>query len=184
MEHELLVEPAAVAEGLERIAKEIVERDAHEDLHLIGIRQGGEPVAQRLARSLGARTGAIIKLGSVDITLYRDDAATALPSPRIGPSHIPFDIEGRRVLLVDDVLYTGRTIRAALDALLDYGRPRRIELAVIADRGGRELPIQADYVVARTEVSEGSRVEVLVDGDSFSVVRTAGPRSRAPRDLA
>jgi pyrimidine operon attenuation protein/uracil phosphoribosyltransferase len=82
---------------------------------------------------------------------------------------VPFDIAGARIVLVDDVLYTGRTIRAALDALLDYGRPRRIELAVVADRGGRELPIQADYVVAKTEVGDDRRVEVIAEGDSFRI---------------
>ncbi|MCA9624355.1 MAG: bifunctional pyr operon transcriptional regulator/uracil phosphoribosyltransferase PyrR [Myxococcales bacterium] len=177
----LLVGPSEVAEGLERIAKEIVERDRVDDLALIGIRQGGEAVAQELGRKLGRRSGKVIRLGSVDITLYRDDAATALPSPRIGPSHIPFDISGSRVVLVDDVLYTGRTIRAALDALLDYGRPRRIELMVVADREGRELPIQADYLVAKTEVPSGARVEVLGEGDELRVVKTEGRRSRAPK---
>jgi pyrimidine operon attenuation protein/uracil phosphoribosyltransferase len=179
MELTLLVESAKVAEGLDAIAKAIIERDDG-DVHLVGIRQGGEPVAQQLARLLGARTGKIIKLGSVDITLYRDDAATALASPRIGPSHIPFEIAGKRIVLVDDVLYTGRTIRAALDALLDYGRPRRIELAVVADRVGRELPIQADYLVAHTDVPVTSRVEVLPEGESFKVVRSEGRRSRTP----
>ena len=170
---ELLVEPAVVAEGLERIATEIAERDAGGvAVHLVGIRQGGEPVAQRLAHILSGRSGDEIKLGSVDITLYRDDAATALPSPRIGPSHIPFDITGKRIVLVDDVLYTGRTIRAALDALLDYGRPHRVELAVVVDRGGRELPIQADYAVTQTHVPEGCRVEVLVDVQNIRVVKT------------
>jgi pyrimidine operon attenuation protein/uracil phosphoribosyltransferase len=177
MSEQLLVGPADVSAGLERIAREIAERDAA-PVALVGIHQGGEPVARQLARILGrgAREPAV---GSVDITLYRDDAATALPSPRIGPSHVPFDIQGARVVLVDDVLYTGRTIRAALDALLDYGRPRRIELAVVADRGGRELPIQADYLVARTPVPDGSRVEVLPEGDSFRVVCTTGRRRRS-----
>ncbi len=167
---DVLVAPEAVADGLERIAKEIIDREPNEEVFLIGIRRGGEPVAQFLARAIGRRTGRIVKLGSVDITLYRDDAATALPSPRIGPSHVPFDIQGKRVVLVDDVLYTGRTIRAALDALLDFGRPRRIELCVIADRGGRELPIQPDYIVAHTEVGEGRRVEVTVTDDAFQVI--------------
>jgi pyrimidine operon attenuation protein/uracil phosphoribosyltransferase len=180
MKEEILVDSEAVADGLRRIAAEIVEREPDTDASLVGIRRGGEPVAQHLARLLGRLSGKLVKLGSVDITLYRDDAATALPSPRIGTTHLPFDLEGARIVLVDDVLYTGRTIRAALDALLDYGRPRRIELAVVADRGGRELPIQADYCIATTEVSAGSRVEVLPLGDSFQVVRTEGRRSRAP----
>jgi pyrimidine operon attenuation protein/uracil phosphoribosyltransferase len=181
VKEEELVAPAAVADGLERIAKEIAERDPDGgDVALVAIRQGGEAVAQRLGQMIGRRTGKVVRLGSVDITLYRDDAATALPSPRVGPSHIPFDIQGARVVLVDDVIYTGRTIRAALDALLDYGRPRRIELAVVADRGGRELPVQPDYVVATTDVPTGSRVEVLPVGDDLRVVRTDGRRSRPP----
>ncbi|MBW2457764.1 MAG: bifunctional pyr operon transcriptional regulator/uracil phosphoribosyltransferase PyrR [Deltaproteobacteria bacterium] len=172
---ELLVDAEVVADGLQRISKEIAEGDpGAKDLALVGIRRGGEPVAQHLARLLGQRTGRIIQLGSVDITLYRDDAATALPSPRLGPSHVPFEVAGTRIVLVDDVLYTGRTIRAALHALLDYGRPKRIELAVIADRGGRELPIQPDYCIARTEVSDDSRVEVVAENGSFRVVRTVG----------
>jgi pyrimidine operon attenuation protein/uracil phosphoribosyltransferase len=185
MTEELLVDPDTVAKGLERIAAEIAGVSSGAgadlaDLALVGIRRGGEPVAERLASLLRARAGGPIRVGSVDITLYRDDAATALPSPRIGPSRIPFDIAGARVVLVDDVLYTGRTIRAALDAVLDYGRPRRIELAVVADRGGRELPIQADYCVAKTPVDRIHRVEVLPAGDSFRVVSTSGRRSRAP----
>ncbi len=185
---EILVGPAKVAEGLERIAAEIVRRDDSspdlaEKLCLIGVRRGGEPLSRELAGLLSKRFDRQTQVGSVDITLYRDDAATALPSPRIGPSHVPFDIVGARVVLVDDVLFTGRTIRAALDALLDYGRPRRIELAVVADRGGRELPIQADYVVAETPVPDGHRVEVLHDEHGFRVVRTTGRRSHVPEDL-
>lgn len=177
---EQLVSPSDVADGLERIAKEIADRDSDQDVCLVAIREGGHAVAQRLGQMVGRRTGKVVRLGSVDITLYRDDAATALPSPRVGPSHIPFAIEGARVVLVDDVIYTGRTIRAALDALLDYGRPRRIELAVVADRGGREIPVQPDYVVAETEVPKGSRVEVVSRGEDLEVVRTDGRRSRPP----
>ncbi len=160
----LLVDAQAVAAGLTRMAAEIVARELPgEQLALVGIRRGGEPIAERLAALLGEQTGRTPELGSVDITLYRDDAATALPNPLIGPSHIPFDVAGRRIVLVDDVLYTGRTIRAAFDALLDYGRPSRIELAVIADRGGRELPIQPDYFIARVDVPPTDRVEVRRD---------------------
>jgi len=166
-----LATAAEVAEGLDAIARRVLDRDRADDLVLVGIRRGGEPVARELGRLLGARTGRIMQLGSVDITLYRDDAATALASPRIGPSHIPFAVASARVLLVDDVLYTGRTIRAALDALLDYGRPRRIELAVVADRGGRELPIQPDYRVLQAEVPESSRVEVEGEANALTVVQ-------------
>lgn len=171
MTDELLIDSARVATGLATIAHQIVERDSSvDDLSLVGIRRGGEPIARELARLIEAETGRVIPIGSVDITLYRDDAATALPNPRIGPSHVPFEVAGTRVVLVDDVLYTGRTIRAALDALLDYGRPRRIELAVVADRPGRELPIQADYRVATTDVAPPDRVEVIEAADGFRVV--------------
>lgn len=171
--HKRLLEPDKVASGLARIAQQIADRDPDPgDLALVGIRRGGEPVAHALAGLIAERTGQEIRQGSIDITLYRDDAATALPSPRIGPSRIPFKVAGRRIVLVDDVLYTGRTIRAAVDALLDYGRPRRIELAVVADRGGRELPIQPDYCVARVEVPDSDRVEVVPIDGRFEVVQT------------
>lgn len=179
--HARLMDPQTVASGLERIAGNIIERDADtDDLALVGIRRGGEPIAQRLATLIQERTGQEVRLGSVDITMYRDDAATALPSPRIGPSHIPFQVARRRIVLVDDVLYTGRTIRAAVEALLDYGRPRRIELAVIADRGGRELPIQPDYCVGEVSVPDSSRVDIVLDGDNFEVVQTEARTGESP----
>jgi len=134
------------------------------ELLLVGIRRGGVPLARRLAELLREQ-GVPAHVGSVDITLYRDDAATALPSPQVGESEMPIDVVGRRVVLVDDVLYTGRTVRAALDVLLDYGRPASVELAVLVDRGGRELPIQPTYVVLATSVPPEQRVDVIeVDG--------------------
>jgi pyrimidine operon attenuation protein/uracil phosphoribosyltransferase len=157
----VLLDAASIDRGLRRVAGAIAERGRGVgDLCLVGIRRGGEPLAKRLAELLKELEGADIPVGSLDITLYRDDAATALPNPLIGPSNIPFEVGGKRVILVDDVLYTGRTIRAAVDALLDYGRPRRIELVALVDRGGRELPIQPDYVVRTVEVGANSRVEV------------------------
>lgn len=162
---EVLLDPTGVGECLARISAEIAERarDDEGPLVLVAIRRGGDPLATRIAQAIEAIGGASIRvvIGAVDVTLYRDDAATALPNPRIGPSRIPVPIEGRRVVLVDDVLHTGRTIRAAFDAVLDYGRPRRIELAVLVDRGGRELPIQPDYVGLRVDVPTGRRVEVV-----------------------
>src|SRR4029079_11699505 len=110
------------------------------------------------------------EVGAVDITLYRDDAATALPNPRIGPSHIPFSVDGRPIILIDDVLYTGRTIRAAVDALLDYGRPRRIELFVLVDRGGRALPIQGGYSRRTIALEASRRVEVVEKGGELWAV--------------
>ena len=124
---------------------------------------GGVPLAGKLARQIEELEGIRVPVGAIDIALYRDDASTALPKPEIGRSEIPFEVEGRRIVLVDDVLYTGRTVRAALDALLDYGRPQKIELAVLVDRGGRELPIQPDFVVKVAEVHESERIEVQVD---------------------
>lgn len=154
--------------GLRRVAQEIVERHrGSKALLLVGIARGGVPLAESLSRTVAELEGhpeSPVPVGSVDITLYRDDAATALPKPRIGPTKLPVTMEGRRVVLVDDVLFTGRTIRAALDALLDYGRPDAVELAVLVDRGGRELPIQADYVVKRVEVGASERVDVHFSG--------------------
>lgn len=158
---EVLLDPKAIGNSLRRIAGEIVERGptTPEGFALVGIRRGGEPFARRLAALIAEIEGAEPAVGAVDITLYRDDAATAWPNPRIGPTQIPFEITGRRVVLVDDVISTGRTIRAALDAVLDYGRPRQIELVAIVDRGGRELPIQPDYHARKVDVSPDKRVE-------------------------
>jgi pyrimidine operon attenuation protein / uracil phosphoribosyltransferase len=165
-----LLDSESVDRGLRRVAGEILER--HSDasaLVLIGIRRGGVPIAEEIGRWLQRLDGVAPPLGHVDITLYRDDAATAMPNPRIGPSNIPVSLDRRVVVLVDDVLYTGRTIRAALDALLDYGRPQRIELAVLVDRGGREFPIQADYVVRTVTVSMDERVDVRTTGEHTTV---------------
>ena len=148
--------------ALRRIAHEIVERDRGADLVLVGIRTAGVPLADRLVKLL-VETGELTAptRGAIDITLYRDDAATALPKPEVGLTEIPgHSLEGRRVILIDDVLYTGRTIRAALDAIMDYGRPRIVELAVLVDRGHRELPIQPDYVGVRVETTRAEAVRV------------------------
>jgi pyrimidine operon attenuation protein/uracil phosphoribosyltransferase len=177
-----LLDPDAVARGLRRVAGEIAERGRGvSDLAFVGIRRGGVPLAERLAGLILEIEGVRPPVGAIDITLYRDDAATALPNPRIGPSHIPFPIAGRRVILVDDVLYTGRTIRAALEALLDYGRPRRIELVALVDRGGRELPIQPDYVVRAVEIDSARRVEVVErEGELWAVVVASAAASHPP----
>ncbi len=175
---DVLLDPTAINRGLRRIAGEITERGPGiQNLALVGIRRGGEPLSTRLAALLCELEGEQPVVGSIDITLYRDDAATVLPNPRIGPSHIPFSVSGKRVLLVDDVISTGRTIRAAVDALLDYGRPQRIELAVLVDRGGRELPIQPDYVVREVQVSSDRHVEV-VERDNELWAMTVVPGAR------
>jgi pyrimidine operon attenuation protein/uracil phosphoribosyltransferase len=182
----VVLDPDDVTRGLRRVAGEIVERHRGAgDLVIVGVRRGGETLARELGRLLGDLEQRDIPVGSVDITLYRDDAATALPNPRIGPSAIPCALEGKTVVLVDDVVYTGRTIRAALDALLDYGRPQRIELAALVDRGGRELPIQPDYLVRRIEVAANERVDVITGDNGLSaIVQPANapsiPPSRSP----
>jgi pyrimidine operon attenuation protein/uracil phosphoribosyltransferase len=178
---QLLLDPESAARGLRRMAGEIVERHrGTAELLLVGIRRGGVPVAQALARWIGELEGVSVPLGTVDITLYRDDAATALPNPRIGPSEIPVPIAGRTVILVDDVLYSGRTVRAALDALLDYGRPRTVELAVLVDRGGRELPIFASYAAKTVDVPAEQRVDVLARGSELSALVQASSAPSVP----
>ncbi len=145
-----------------RLAHEVVERNRGVDgLALVGIRTGGAFLSQRIAREIRAAEGAAPQVGSVDIALYRDDLVTRL-RPEIGPTELPFALDGVNVVLVDDVLYTGRTVRAALDALMDYGRPRAVRLAVLVDRGHRELPIQADHVGMTAETTAGQKVRVLL----------------------
>jgi pyrimidine operon attenuation protein / uracil phosphoribosyltransferase len=151
---------------LTRISHEIVERNRGvEDLVLIGIRTRGDHLARRLARSLRDISGHDIPTGALDITLYRDDLMRQAVGPRaiVRKTEIPFSIDGRKVLLVDDVLYTGRTTRAALDALIDFGRPKNIQLIVLVDRGHRELPIKADYVGKNLPTSLEESVQVYLE---------------------
>jgi len=174
---EILLDETAVARSVRRIASEIVERTrGAERLGLVGVRRGGVPVARRLAAAIEEAEGRPVPVGTVDIALYRDDAATALPDPKIGPSDIPFEVGGHHVVIVDDVLQTGRTIRAAIECLLDYGRPERIWLAVLCDRGGRELPIAADFVGVSVEAAEGASVtaELSEEGAGRVVMTPAG----------
>lgn len=170
---QVLLDASGVSRGLTRVAGQIAERHRGlEALVLIGIRRGGVPVASRLQACLKRLEPGEIALGTVDITLYRDDASSAMPNPLIGPSEIPVSLEGRLVLLVDDVVGTGRTVRAALDAILDYGRPRSVELMALIDRGGRELPIQPNYCVLQTSVRPLDRVDVMEsDGQLVAVTR-------------
>ena len=180
---ETILDPTAIERGLRRVAGEIAERGRGvKDLALVGIRRGGVPLAERLAALIFEIEGIAPAVGSIDITLYRDDAATALPNPRIGPSSIHFPVSGKRVILVDDVLMSGRTIRAAVDAVLDYGRPRRIELVALVDRGGRELPIQPDYVVRTVEIPRDQHVEVIEkDGELWAIAGPPGSPSGRPK---
>jgi len=136
--------------------------------------EGGHRSLSISPRSSKKNTGIQVPIGAVDITLYRDDAPAPLPNPRIGKSDVPFDVRSKKIVLVDDVLYTGRTVRAAMHALLDYGRSRAILLAVLVDRGGRELPIQPDFVVMSTEVSATEQVEVQASNDGFRAIVVGG----------
>jgi len=159
-----------VGRALMRISHEIVERNrATDDLALVGVRTRGVPIAARIARNIEELIGHAIPTGALDITLYRDDLMrhTVGPQPVLRETAIPFSIDDRRILLVDDVLYTGRTVRAALDALVDFGRPASIQLVVLVDRGHRELPIRADYVGKNipTSLTQSVQVELVeIDG--------------------
>ena len=152
-----------MARTLARIAHEISERNRGiEELALVGIRTRGVPIARRLAEAIKDINGVDVPTGALDITLYRDDLMRHAvgPQPLVRRTEIPFSIDDKRILLVDDVLYTGRTIRAALDALIDFGRPRVIQLIVMVDRGHRELPIKADYVGKNLPTSPSRSVQV------------------------
>ncbi|HUF27500.1 MAG TPA: bifunctional pyr operon transcriptional regulator/uracil phosphoribosyltransferase PyrR [Gemmatimonadaceae bacterium] len=158
-----LMDAGAMDRTLRRMADEIIEQNNGTDqLTVVGIQRRGVQLADRIVKIIQERQGTEVPRGALDITLYRDDLQTVGPRPVVGPTHLPGAIDGRRIVIVDDVLYTGRTVRAALDELADFGRPGRIGLAVLIDRGGRELPIHADVVGRRVEVEPGDRVDVLV----------------------
>lgn len=158
-----VMEAPEVRRALVRVSHEIVEKNkGTDDLVIVGIRTRGAPLADRIAGFIAGFEGVDLPSGALDVTLYRDDVA--LKSPRsLEATTVPADIDGRVVVLVDDVLYTGRTIRAAFDALLDLGRPKAIRLAVLVDRGHRELPIRADFVGKNLPTSSGEVVKVLVE---------------------
>ncbi|HOG26708.1 MAG TPA: bifunctional pyr operon transcriptional regulator/uracil phosphoribosyltransferase PyrR [Candidatus Cloacimonas sp.] len=161
--------------SLQRMAHEIIEQNRGlEKIRLVGIRSRGVPLAERLSSYLKLITNQEIPVGILDITLYRDDLSTISHQPIIKGSAIDFDIEDSIIVLVDDVLYTGRTVRAAIDALMDFGRPKQIQLAVLIDRGHRELPIKADYVGKNVPTSKEEIIKVAleeIDGeDSVQIV--------------
>jgi pyrimidine operon attenuation protein / uracil phosphoribosyltransferase len=164
------------AEGIRkvliRIAHEIAEKEpSSSTLVLIGIRSRGEILARRLARLIGEFSRTAVPVGELDITLYRDDLSLLAANPIVHATEIPFDISGRRLVIVDDVLFTGRTIRAAMDALADLGRPESVELAVLVDRGHRELPIRADYVGKNLPTAKGEAIQVrLAESDGLDEV--------------
>jgi pyrimidine operon attenuation protein/uracil phosphoribosyltransferase len=150
---------------IRRIAGQIVERNGGvADLMLVGIRTRGVPLAERIAAEVEIVEGSQVPIGILDITLYRDDLSTIGPQPLVKETHLPGPIDNQILVLCDDVLYTGRTIRSALDALIDYGRPLAVQLAVLIDRGGRELPIQADYVGKQVAAESEESVEVRFIG--------------------
>jgi pyrimidine operon attenuation protein/uracil phosphoribosyltransferase len=163
VEKAVLMDAGRVARTLARIAHEILER--HPDMRgavLVGVRSRGVPLARRLAGLLREASGVEPAVGALDITLYRDDFTVIASQPITKGTEIPFSIDGRTVIVVDDVLFTGRTVRAALDQLIDFGRPARIELAVLVDRGHRELPIRADYVGRSLATARQEIVQVLL----------------------
>ncbi|MEX2153580.1 MAG: bifunctional pyr operon transcriptional regulator/uracil phosphoribosyltransferase PyrR [Gemmatimonadaceae bacterium] len=171
-----VLDARALGRTLRRMADEIVELNNGTDgLVIVGIQRRGVQLAERIVALIAEREQVTVPQGALDITLYRDDLQTVGPRPVVGPTNIPADIDGKHVVIVDDVLYTGRTVRAALDELADFGRPRRIALAVVVDRGGRELPIAPDVVGKKIDVLAGQRVDVLVeelDGQDAVVLAT------------
>ena len=186
----VLLDGEAIDRTLSRIAHEIIERnDDLDEVVLVGIHRRGVPLAQRLRRLIAERTGAELPLGRLDITFYRDDVhvrggeAPRHAQPVVRSTTLDFPPEGMTVVLVDDVLYTGRTIRAAVEALFDYGRPARVQLAVLADRGHRELPIRPDYVGKNLPTSRDERIQVqLVEVDEVDRVLLVASPEEEDRD--
>src|SRR3989442_785194 len=182
-ERTTILDARAMSRALQRMAVETLEL-AHgtDDLVLVGIQRRGVELAERLARLIEQDEGVVVPRGALDITLYRDDLETVGPKPVIGETRLPGDLTGKHAVIVDDVLYTGRTVRAALDELADFGRPKRISLCVLVDRGGRQLPIQADIAGKAVKTSPGDRVAVTLqelDGrDQVDVVRGLRPGRR------
>ena len=174
----ILLDADGLARTLSRIAHEIIEGNPElDEVALVGIQTRGVPLARRLARLIEERTGVAPALGAVDITFHRDDVsvrggqAPLAAQPLVRATQLDFELDGRTVVLVDDVLYTGRTIRAAIEALFDYGRPARVQLAVLVDRGHRELPIRPDYVGKNLPTSRAERIQVqLLEVDEIDQI--------------
>jgi pyrimidine operon attenuation protein/uracil phosphoribosyltransferase len=186
----VLLDEESIRRTLSRIAHEIIERnDDLDTVALVGIHTRGVPIAQRIRKLVEERSGDELALGQLDITFHRDDVhvragqAPRRAQPLVRDTKLDFDLEGRTVILVDDVLYTGRTIRAAIDALFEYGRPDRVQLAVLADRGHRELPIRPDYVGKNLPTTRGQRVQVeLMEVDEIDRVMLISEREEADVD--
>jgi pyrimidine operon attenuation protein / uracil phosphoribosyltransferase len=188
MDEKVVLDRDDIRRTLVRIAHEIVEKTGGEGIAVIGIHRRGAVLASRLKDRVSELVDGAVPLGDIDISFYRDDLTMRSPdrAPVVHASHIDFDVEGLTVVLVDDVLYTGRTVRAAIDALFDYGRPARVQLAVLADRGHRELPIRPDYVGKNLPTARAERVNVRVeeldgaDEVTISEATTQGGDSQEP----
>jgi pyrimidine operon attenuation protein/uracil phosphoribosyltransferase len=162
-ESTVILNEAAIQRAVVRIAHEIAERnEVGHEVVLVGIQRGGVPLAERLSRILAGLWGQSVPTGKLDVSMHRDDLDQRV-APDVQPTVIPFDITSKTVVLIDDVLFNGRTVRAAMDALNDFGRPKRIQLAVLVDRGHRELPIKADFVGKNVPTSHGESVRVVLD---------------------
>jgi pyrimidine operon attenuation protein/uracil phosphoribosyltransferase len=170
MKKKIILKEKEITETIQRIAREVVKNNGSmENVVLVGIRTGGAFLASRLQRALANLNVPQIPTGVLDITLYRDDWTRIGPAPIIGKTELPFSVDGKIIILVDDVLFTGRTVRAAMDALIDYGRPKKIELAILVDRGDtdRELPIMANYVGGVWNTSRHETVNVYLEEAGF-----------------
>ncbi len=170
---EILFDARAIEVALDTMAGRIAGEAEGGIVHLVGILRGGAQVADALGRRLQAR-GLRVARGNLDISFYRDDLDTIGPNPEVRPSELPFDLSGRRIWLVDDVLYTGRTVRAALGELFDYGRPAAVRLAVLIDRGGRELPIAADCVGLQRNAPADASVKLVTDAAGWRIEQRGG----------
>ena len=177
-----ILDSEAIGRALAQIADVILKQDPGAPLAVVGIRRGGDVLAERLAKLVEARQGKRPPVGAVDITLYRDDGFGPHQFPQVGVTNIPFDVTAYTVLLVDDVLYTGRTVRAALDVILDYGRPQAVRLAVLVDRGLHELPIRADAVGLSLQTQKHEHVDVrLTENGGLQDAVVIGEGKGAPR---
>jgi len=181
-----ILDGAGISRALTRVAHEILERNKGTDgVVLVGLRSRGIELARRLSKKIKEIERVEVPVGALDVTLYRDDLGKVGVQPVVRKTEIPFTVDGRKVILVDDVLYTGRTIRAAMDSLMDLGRPRLIQLAVLVDRGHRELPVRADYVGKNVPTSQQEQVQVLLeeeDGVDRVVILEPEPSAAARRE--
>jgi pyrimidine operon attenuation protein / uracil phosphoribosyltransferase len=183
-DHTVVLDRDDMRRTLARIAHEIVEKNPDGDVAIVGIHRRGAILAERVHGDVSSLLDTPVPLGFVDISFYRDDLATRPTQPVVQSTQLEFPVDGRTIVIVDDVLYTGRTVRAAIDEVFDYGRPARVQLAALVDRGHRELPIRPDYVGKNIPTSQDQRVNVRVDEvDGFDEV-AIGPARKAGKELA